>query len=63
MVLGGVSHREALVNGEPQKLAAEVQGIKVAMGGSGWMLSPGCTFTPETPEANIRAIRQAVEAA
>ena len=63
MVLGGLSHRETLVKAEPRTLADEVQGMRVAMGGSGWMLGPGCTFTPETPEDNIRAIRQAVEAA
>ncbi len=61
-VAGGLSHREALVNATPQTLAVEVQGIKGTMVGNGWMLCPGCTITPETPEVNIRAIRQAVEA-
>jgi hypothetical protein len=33
------------------------------MGTQGWMLGSGCTYTPESPEANIRAIRQAAEGA
>jgi len=30
------------------------------MGNKGWMLGPGCTYLPETPEVNVQTIRQAV---
>jgi uroporphyrinogen-III decarboxylase len=30
-------------------------------GAGGIILAPGCTFPPETPEQNLRALRQAVE--
>ncbi len=62
-VVGGIARGQDLVDATPQQLAAEVQGMRVAMGRKGWMLGTGCTFLPETPEANVQAIRQAVEAA
>lgn len=61
-VVGGMAHRKALVEATPQELVAEVREMRVAMGKRGWMLGPGCTFSPETSEAIIQAIRQAVEA-
>jgi uroporphyrinogen decarboxylase len=59
-VIGGLSHGRDLVEASPQQLAGEVVGLRVAMGRKGWMLGAGCTFPPETPEANLTAIRQAV---
>jgi uroporphyrinogen-III decarboxylase len=35
--------------------------MRLAMGKKGWMVGPGCTFPPETPEANLQAIRNAVK--
>ena len=58
-VIGGLDHGTALVDATPQELACEVRGMGLAMGNKGWMLATGCTFPPETPEANIRAIREA----
>lgn len=62
-VIGGLAHRQALIQATPSELTAEVLGMRVAMGTRGWMLGTGCTFPPETPEANVEAIRRAVEAA
>jgi uroporphyrinogen decarboxylase len=59
-VMGGVAQGKGLVTGTPQHIAGEVTGLRVAMGNTGWMLAPGCTFMPETPETNITAIRQGV---
>lgn len=61
-VIGGISHGRDLVTTTPQQLAAEITGLRIAMGNKGWMLGPGCTFPPETPEANLDAIRQTVGA-
>ena len=61
-VIGGIPHGKNLAQSSPVQLAAEINGMRVAMGDKGWMLGPGCTFPAETPEANLRAIRDAVEA-
>jgi len=60
-VIGGIAHGKNLTQESPIHLAAEINGMRVAMGDKGWLLGPGCTFSSETPEANIRAIRDAVE--
>lgn len=61
MVIGGLSQGKGLAGASPQQLTGEVIGLRAAMGNRGWMLSPGCTFAPETPEANLRAVRRAVD--
>jgi uroporphyrinogen decarboxylase len=60
-VIGGMAHDRSLVESTPAQLAAEVKGMRVALGKKGWMVGPGCTFPPETPEANLQAIRDAVD--
>jgi uroporphyrinogen decarboxylase len=59
-VIGGIAHDKSLVTSTPEQLAAEVKGMRVALGKKGWMLGSGCTFPPEAPEANLQAIRDAV---
>jgi uroporphyrinogen decarboxylase len=58
-VIGGVPNDKALVEATPARLASELAGLRQTMGKRGWMLGPGCTFRPETPEANLRAVRGA----
>jgi uroporphyrinogen decarboxylase len=60
-VIGGVPHDQTLVEASLAQLAATIAGLRTAMGRRGWMLGPGCTFPGETPEANLEAVRQAVE--
>jgi uroporphyrinogen decarboxylase len=60
-VIGGIAQDNSLVEATPMQLAAEISGMRVAMGKEGWMIGPGCTFPPETPEANVQAIRDAVD--
>jgi uroporphyrinogen decarboxylase len=60
-VIGGMPQDRTLVEADPAHLAAEVHGMRVALDKKGWMLGPGCTFPPETPKANLQAIRHAVE--
>jgi uroporphyrinogen decarboxylase len=59
-VLGGIAQDKSLVEATPMQLTAEVVGMRIAMGDKGWILAPGCTFPPETPETNLKAIRDAV---
>jgi uroporphyrinogen decarboxylase len=58
-VVGGLDNGTELIEAAPEELAWEARGIRSAMGDEGWMLGTGCTFKPETPEANVRAIRDA----
>jgi uroporphyrinogen decarboxylase len=60
-VIGGIAQDRSLVESTPMRLAAEVKGMCVALGKKGWMIGPGCTFPPETPEANLQAIRDALD--
>lgn len=59
-VIGGVAHDSRLVHASPAGLVAEIDGMRVAMGTKGWIIGPGCTFLPDTPEANLAAVREAV---
>jgi uroporphyrinogen decarboxylase len=59
-VIGGMAHDRSLAEATPAQLAAEIKGMCVALGKKGWMVGPGCTFPPETPEANLQAIRDAM---
>lgn len=61
VVVGGMSQGKGLIDNSPQQVTGEVIGLRTAMGTNGWILAPGCTFAPETPEANISAVRQSVE--
>ena len=60
-VVGGLDSGTGLIEAAPQELAWETRGVRLAMGDQGWMLGTGCTFKPETPEANVRAIREAAD--
>ena len=55
-VVGGLPHKDGLVDASPEELAGEVRDITDAMGARGWMLGTGCTFPPNTPAENVRAI-------
>ncbi len=58
-VIGGLPHQRDLTMANPQQLASQVSGLRASLGKAGWMLGPGCTFPPETPEENLAAIRKA----
>jgi uroporphyrinogen decarboxylase len=60
-VVGGLSQGKVMAASTPEETTGEVIGLRVAMGSKGWILAPGCTFAPATPEGNIAAIRKAVE--
>ncbi len=58
-VAGGLPHKGDLVDAEPVDLARDVWSTTQAMGERGWMLGTGCTFPPNTPAANVRAVANA----
>ena len=58
-VIGGVSHRTLLLEGSPEQVADEALWTRETMEGTRWLLGPGCTFSPEVPEANLRALGKA----
>ena len=58
-VVGGLLHKDGLVDASPGDLARTVQDITRIMGPTGWMLGTGCTFPPDTPEENVRAVADA----
>jgi uroporphyrinogen decarboxylase len=60
-VIGGIPHDRVLTEATPDQLAASIVALKAEMGPRGWMLGTGCTFPPDAPEANLRAVRQAAE--
>ncbi len=58
-VVGGAPHKEDLAGAAPADIAREIRGVRAAMGGRGWMLGSGCTFPPQTPAENVRAVAEA----
>ncbi|MFB3738042.1 MAG: uroporphyrinogen decarboxylase family protein [Candidatus Velamenicoccus archaeovorus] len=60
-VMGGLDHRGMLVRGDPQAAAAEARAAIADAEGAGLILAPGCSVPPEAPEANLRAVPQALE--
>jgi uroporphyrinogen decarboxylase len=59
-VIGGVDHVNTLRQGTPEAVRAEVQSA-VAQTRQGLFIGPGCSISPHTPEANLRAARRAVD--
>ncbi len=55
-VVGGLPDKNGLVDASPGELAREVRSTTGAMGSRGWMLGTGCTFPPDTPAENVRAV-------
>ncbi len=58
---GGLGHFEAVHNGTPDEVTHQAQDAIRQMDGRRFILSTGCVMMTTTPQANIRAVRQAVE--
>lgn len=59
-VLGGVNQQTTLLSGQPQEVAAEVRSALAQTEGRRFLLGPGCSVSPQTPEANLRAVLEAL---
>jgi uroporphyrinogen decarboxylase len=60
-IIGGVDHVDTLRHGTPEAVAAEVRSA-VGQTREGLLIGPGCSISPQTPEANLRAARATVDA-
>ncbi len=60
-LLGGISHEGALQAPDPAAVLEEFRRGLELTGGRRWMVGPGCSIPPETPAANLHALREAVE--
>ncbi len=59
-VMGGVSQDGALQERDPAAALAELGRARAQTGGRRWLVAPGCSIPPGTPEDNLRALRDAV---
>jgi uroporphyrinogen decarboxylase len=59
-VIGGIDHIVTLRQGTPEAVGAEVQSA-VGQTREGLLIGPGCSISPQTPEANLRAARATVD--
>ena len=58
-VVGGVPVGASLVQTPASELEAGIRDVSSVMGARGWMLAPGCTYDPKTPEVNVQSVRRA----
>ncbi len=58
-VMGGVSQEATLTSGKPDDVSREAREAIEQTGGRRFLLGPGCSADPSTPEANLRALVQA----
>jgi uroporphyrinogen decarboxylase len=59
-VIGGVSAKPMIGVMTPEQVAGEVHAALAETGGRQVMIGPGCSISPDTPEANLRAAFAAV---
>ncbi len=62
-VMGGLSEQTALLTGTPADVVAEVREALRETDGRRFLLSPGCSISPQTPHNNLMAAVEAVRAA
>ncbi len=60
-VAGGIDEWGTLVNGTREQIQDQVRDAVQQTGGTGLVIAPGCVIPIDTPEENIRAVREAVE--
>lgn len=60
-IAGGVDSMETIGGAPPEKVAAEVKDAVARAGSVRLVVTAGCVIPIDAPEANIRAVRQAVE--
>lgn len=59
-VMGGIAHEGALQATDPEAVVEEYERALEQTGGRRWLVAPGCSMPPETPAANLAAVRDAV---
>lgn len=61
-VMGGVSHEGPLLEPDTSAVVAQLRAAFEQTGGRRWLAAPGCSIPPQTPDATLRALREAVDA-
>ena len=61
-VMGGLEQRGALARGPRDEIARQVADAIASMDGGGLLVAPGCSVPPRAPDANLRAMTDAVAA-
>jgi uroporphyrinogen-III decarboxylase len=59
-VIGGLRN-ETLQTGDPADVLSEARSASIQTTNRLWMIGPACSISVETPDANVRAARQAVD--
>ena len=62
-VMGGIDHERRLLADEPGPALEDLKRGFDQTGGRRWLIAPGCSISPKTPRATLRALRDAVETA
>ncbi|MBI5302245.1 MAG: uroporphyrinogen decarboxylase [Chloroflexi bacterium] len=60
VLLGGVSEWETLTQGTPDAIRAEARDAIAQTGGRGFILGAGCVIPIDTPDENVRVVREVV---
>lgn len=60
-LIGGIGENTTLVRGTPEEVAAQAKDAWEQVQRRGLILGPGCVADPNAPEANVMALRRAVE--
>lgn len=61
-LVGGLGQEGKLASGNPEEAAGQVTDAWRQLDGLGLIVGPGCVANTRTPEANIKAVKRAVEA-
>ena len=57
-VMGGVTHGDAMTSGSPAIIAKQAERAIIETAGKRFLLSPGCSIEPTSPEVNLRTLAQ-----
>ena len=58
VVVGGVDYKKTLLKGNIKDCIKEAKNAFSATGGKKWFLGSGCTYYPETPVENLKALKE-----
>lgn len=62
-VMGGIDHDGSLQDASPARVLDRYRRCLAETGGRRWLVAPGCSMSPRTPETNLLALRDAVGSA
>jgi uroporphyrinogen decarboxylase len=60
-VMGGIAHEGALQSPDPEAVLEQYRRALAETGGRRWLVAPGCSIPPLSPEANLAALRDELD--